>query len=165
MENLRVKNIIISKQGEESQNLIRFQEIVRDKKINVIVVKKGDNIVIDNYTYFEILFPEENLIDDNILNNNSIVTMLHSLELKILFTGDVEKIAEERLCELYIDTNKLNADILKVAHHGSKTSSIAKFLELVTPKIALIGVGENNNFGHPNEEVLERISDLRRKNI
>lgn len=165
MENLKVKNIIISKQGKESQNLIKFQEVVKDKKINVIVVKKGDNIIIDNYTYFEILFPEGNLIDENILNNNSIVTMLHSLGLKILFTGDIEKIAEERLCELYIDTNKLNADILKVAHHGSKTSSIAKFLELVTPKVALIGVGENNNFGHPNEEVLERISDLRCKNI
>ena len=51
-----------------------------------------------------------------------------------------------------------NAVILKVAHHGSKTSSTEEFLEIVKPNIALIGVGENNNFGHPNKEVLKRIN-------
>ena len=64
-------------------------------------------------------------------------------------------------CVNYIEsTNKLQADIIKVAHHGSKTSSTLNFLELVKPKIALIGVGENNNFGHPNDAVLKRIKDL-----
>ena len=129
-------------------------------KTNIILVKKGDNIKIDNSSYFEILFPEEELINDNILNNNSIVAKFVSNNFKMLFTGDIEEIAENRLCELYKSTNKLQADIIKVAHHGSKTSSTLNFLELVKPKIALIGVGENNNFGHPNEGVLERIKKL-----
>ena len=157
MENLKVKNIIISKQGENSDNLTKFQEIVKKEKINVIVAKQGDYIQIDKYSYFEILFPEENLIRDNILNNNSIVTRFCSMGLKMLFTGDIEEVAENRLYELYKNTDKLKATILKVAHHGSKTSSTAKFLELVTPKIALIGVGENNKFGHPNDGVIDRL--------
>ena len=166
MENLRVDNIIISKQGESSENLKKFIEILQSNirgsknKTNVILVKKGDNIKIDNSSYFEILFPEEELINDNILNNNSIVAKFVSNNFKMLFTGDIEEIAENRLCELYKSTNKLQADIIKVAHHGSKTSSILNFLELVKPKIALIGVGENNNFGHPNDAVLKRIKDL-----
>ena len=49
------------------------------------------------------------------------------------------------------DTNELQADILKVAHHGSKTSSTTEFLKLVKPKIALVGVGEQNTFGHPSK--------------
>ena len=166
MENLRVDNIIISKQGESSENLKKFIEILQSNnrgsknKTNIILVKKGDNIKIDNTSYFEILFPEEELINDNILNNNSIVAKFVSNNFKMLFTGDIEEIAESRLCELYKSTNKLQADIIKVAHHGSKTSSILNFLELVKPKIALIGVGENNNFGHPNDAVLKRIKDL-----
>ena len=163
MENLKIKNIIISKQGEKSDNFIRFQELVKNKKVNVLVVKKGDRIQIDKYSYFEILFPEENLIQDNILNNNSIVANFCSMGFKLLFTGDIEEIAEKRLWELYRDTDKLKSTILKVAHHGSKTSSTAKFLELVTPKIALIGVGEGNKFGHPNNGVLDRIRDYTNK--
>ena len=155
--NINIRNIIISKQGENSSNLIKLKEFVKKKKINLQVVKKGDYIKIDKYSYFEILFPEEELIQDNILNNNSIVTRFCSLGLKMLFTGDIEEIAEKRLCELYEGTNKLEAEVLKVAHHGSKTSSTLNFLNLVNPKIAFIGVGEDNKFGHPNDGVLSRI--------
>lgn len=157
IKNLKVKNIIISKQGEKSDNFIRFQELVRNRKVNVLVVKKGDWVQIDKYSYFEILFPEENLIQDNILNNNSIVATFCSMGLKMLFTGDIEEVAEDRLYELYKNTGKLKSTILKVAHHGSKTSSTAKFLELVSPKAAFIGVGEGNKFGHPNDGVIDRI--------
>ena len=159
MENVKIKNIIISKQGKESENLKEFKEIVSKKRVNVKVVKKGDLIKVDKYSYFEILFPEENLIEDNILNNNSIVTKFSCMGLNILFTGDIEEIAEKRLIELYGNNKKLKSTILKVAHHGSKSSSIDRFLELVQPKIALIGVGEDNNFGHPNQGVLDRIGE------
>ena len=160
LENLEVKNIIISKQGETSENLKKFYEITNNKGIRTIIVKKGDIVEIDKYSHFEILFPEDNLIEDNILNNNSIVVRFNSLDFSILFTGDIEEIAEKRLCELYSGTDKLEAFVLKVAHHGSKTSSTEEFLELVKPKIALIGVGKNNNFGHPNIDVIERLENM-----
>ena len=158
IDNLKVKNIIISKQGKNSDNLKTLNELVNRNKINVKIVKSGDYIGVDKYTYFEILFPEEELIKENILNNNSIVAKFSYKNFSMLFTGDIEEIAEKKICQMYKGTNKLNAVILKVAHHGSKTSSTEEFLEIVKPNIALIGVGENNNFGHPNKEVLKRIN-------
>lgn len=163
MENIKIKNILIPKQGKESENLKKFKGIISKKRINVKVVEKEDLIKVDKYSYFEILFPEENLITDNILNNNSIVTKFNCMGLNILFTGDIEEIAEKRLIELYEESGKLKSTILKVAHHGSKSSSIDKFLELVDPKIALVGVGKDNNFGHPNQGVLERIGEYTNK--
>ena len=160
MENLKVDNIIISRQGKNSENFKKFIQIMSKKQINLIIVKRGDYVKIDDTSYFEILFPEEKQISDNVLNNNSIVAKFVSSNVTMLFTGDIEEIAEKRLCELYRNTNKLQANIIKVAHHGSKTSSTLSFLELVNPKIALIGVGADNNFGHPNEGVLERIKKL-----
>ena len=79
--------------------------------------------------------------------------------LKMLFTGDIEEIAEKNIIKKY--PQKLKADIIKIAHHGSKTSSTQEFLELVSPKFALIGVGEKNTFGHPNNAVISRLTQLR----
>ena len=76
----------------------------------------------------------------------------------MLFTGDIEEIAEKEILKLYKD--RLKANVLKVAHHGSKTSTSKEFLEAVSPQIALIGVGENNKFGHPDEITLERLNDI-----
>ncbi len=157
VENLRVKNIIIGKQGEDSDNFNRLIELIKGKNINVIVAEKGEIIKTDKYSYFEVLFPEDTLIKENVLNNNSVVAKFNCMNFSMLFTGDIEEIAENRICELYANSNKLNATVLKVAHHGSKTSSTDEFLELVDPKIALVGVGANNNFGHPNEEVIDRL--------
>lgn len=77
----------------------------------------------------------------------------------MLLTGDIEEIAEKQILEEYKNSDILKSTILKVAHHGSKTSSSLEFLETVKPKIALIGVGENNTFGHPNNSILERLKN------
>lgn len=83
-----------------------------------------------------------------------------SQEFSVLFTGDIEEIAESKIVKIYGDTDILQSTILKVAHHGSKTSSTQEFLNLVKPRIALIGVGQNNKFGHPNEGVVERLNKM-----
>ena len=162
LENIKVLNVILSKQYEMTENYEKFLSIVKGKKINLILAKKGDVIKIDKHSYIEVLFPLENVkeyISQNAINNNSLVFKYKDRNISILYTGDIEKIAEERLISLYRDTNKLEADILKVAHHGSKTSTIESFLELVNPKIAVISVGKNNTFGHPSEEVVARLKD------
>jgi len=163
MENIKVKNIIISKQGEYSVNYEKLLEIVEKKNINVIEVKRGDRIYFDKYTYIDILWPNEKQIEENILNNNSIVMKLNYGNFKMLFTGDIEAGAEAEIENLYKNTNYLEADVLKVAHHGSKTSSSVNFLELVKPKIALIGCGKDNKYGHPNKSVLNRLEKLKTK--
>lgn len=93
------------------------------------------------------------------------VAKLNYKAVSILLTGDIEEIAEKQILEEYKNSNILKSTILKVGHHGSKTSSTQQLLEMVKPKVALIGVGENNTFGHPNNEVLERLINLRSKNI
>lgn len=161
MEELKVKNAIIPKQGKDSENYKRFLKLIKEKNIKIHIAKIGDKIKIERMINIEILWPEEKLITSNILNNNSLVMKLDYNNFSMLFTGDIEKVAEEEIVNKYIRTNKLNVKIIKIAHHGSKTSSIQEFLNLAKPQIALIGVGANNNFGHPNEDVLKRLEDLR----
>ena len=83
----------------------------------------------------------------------------------MLFTGDIEEAAEKQIIANYKNSIILDSNALKVAHHGSKTFSRQEFLELVKPKIALIGVGKNNKFGHPNKDVIERLQNLRCKSL
>lgn len=114
----------------------------------------------------QILWPREEQIKENILNNNSIVAKLNYNKFSCMLTGDIEKVAEEKILKEYNENIQiLKSTVLKTAHHGSKTSSTKEFLETVRPKIALIGVGQNNKFGHPNKEVIERLTKLRYKNL
>lgn len=162
---MKVEKVIINKQKESSENYEEFKRIVKEKKIKVIVVKKGDNISIEKDLSLKILWPKEEQIKENILNNNSIVAKLVYRNFSMLFTGDIEAVAEEKILKEYKNSNVLNSTILKVAHHGSKSSSTQIFLEKVNPKIALIGVGKDNTFGHPNDGVIERLINLRSKNL
>ena len=159
MKNITVKNVIIGKQYESSENYQEFLKIVNDKKINVYVVQKGKRVNIEKGIYIDILWPsEKDMIVDNWINNNSLVFKLVYKDFSIMFTGDIEEEAEKAILEQYSNNiNKLQANVLKIAHHGSKTSTTEDFLKTVSPKIALIGVGKNNNFGHPNEQVIERL--------
>lgn len=162
MEELRVKKILISKQVEVSENYEKFKQIVKNRKLKVIVVGQGDKIKIEKDLYFEVLWPNKiKSVTENSLNNNSIVCKLNYNDFSMLFTGDIEKEAEEQILQEYKNNlNVLKSTALKVAHHGSKTSSTVEFVEAVKPKITLIGVGENNNFGHPSDEVLQRLKNL-----
>ena len=158
LENLEVKKIIISKQYEMTDNYEKFLEIVCNKNIDIILVGAGDKINIEKNLYFDILWPSKDFITENAINNNAIVAKMVYGKFNMLFTGDIEEIAEKEILKNY-DKKVLNAVVLKVAHHGSKTSSTEEFLENVNPKIALIGVGKNNNFGHPSGEVLYRLQE------
>ncbi len=159
MENLKVENIIISKQYEETDNLKNFEKIVNEKKIRVYIVKQGDEIIVDKDTRIKILWPDENQVTDNPINNNSIVAKLIYQDISILFTGDIEEVAEKKIVGK-ISESELKSTILKVPHHGSKTSSTEEFLEKVNPKISLIGVGENNQFGHPSNITLKKLKSI-----
>ena len=160
LENMKVKNTIISSLGQKSSEYETFLNLAKKQNTNLIYVKKGDTIKIGK-SIIKILFPDNEPITDNEKNNNALVFKFMWKNISILFTGDIEEKAENKILNLYEDdSEELRATILKVAHHGSKTSSTKQFLEAVNPKIALIGVGEDNNFGHPNSGVLDRIDGL-----
>lgn len=162
IKSLKVKNAIISKQAEKSANFEEFIKIVKEKKIKLLIVEsKGSNssLKIEKSLNFHFLWPNNSkIVNENVLNNNSIVCTLHYKKFSMLFTGDIEEKAEREILHEYKNNSGvLNSTILKVAHHGSKTSSTQEFIEAVQPKISLIGVGENNKFGHPNNEILKRL--------
>ena len=125
-------------------------------------VEAGQRIDIDKDTYIDILWPDSaNVITNNILNNNSLVCKVNYKETTMLFTGDIEEIAEEAILNKYEKSLQiLKSDIIKVAHHGSKTSSKKELLKCIKPKIALIGVGKNNKFGHPSISTLNNLEEI-----
>lgn len=167
LENMKVKNVIISKQPENSENFKVFLKIIKKKNLKLIVVDRGDKLNIEKNIYFEVLSPESNnFIQENTLNNNSIVCKFYYKTFSVLFTGDIEEIAEKQILQQYKNNLQiLNSTVLKVAHHGSKSSSTDDFIKAVDPKFALIGVGKNNKFGHPNEVVIKKLEGMRVKNI
>jgi competence protein ComEC len=90
-------------------------------------------------------------------NNDSLVIKIKGGERSFLFTGDVEEEAEEDLLFL---SKWLKSDVIKVPHHGGKTSAYRPFLELVSPKVAAISLGSDNSFGHPHKETLDALQGV-----
>ena len=164
LQELKVGKVYISRQTEKSENYEKFLEIVHNKKIKFYEVSAGNKIHVEKDLYFDVLWPANKQITTNVLNNNAVVCNLHYKDFSMLFTGDIEEVAENEIVKSYFqDKNLLKASVLKVGHHGSKTSSTSEFLNVVRPQIALIGVGKNNKFGHPNDGVLQRLGDLKCK--
>lgn len=116
MEEIKVDKVVISRQGEESENFEIFKKIVNKKHIEVLVVGQGDTLKIEKDVFFHIIWPnKEKLISDNILNNNSIVCKLYYKKFSMLFTGDIEEIAEKQILQEYKNNlDVLNSTILKV---------------------------------------------------
>lgn len=157
LESLKVRNIVISKQAEKSQEFESIMKEVIEHKVNIIIVEAGDILQIEKDVYFQILWPStDELIKENALNNNSIVAKMYYKDFSMLFTGDIEEIAEQKIVKRY-DEIILKSTVLKVPHHGSKTSSTEDFIKKIKSQIALIGVGKDNKFGHPNEDVIKRL--------
>ena len=161
LENMRIKNIILSKQYGSTKNFEEIIKLVNRKKVNVVKVEEGESLRIDKFVKFKIFSPTKELTGD--INDNSIVMKLEYNSFSCLFTGDISQEIEERLVKKY--GNLLKSTVLKTAHHGSKTSSAESFVNTANPKVALIGVGKNNKFGHPNHDVLERLENVRYKNF
>ena len=162
MDKMKVRNVVIGRQYESNKNFEEFIKIVRKKQIKVITVEAGQRIKIEKNLYFDILWPySEKRILENSINNNSLVCKMVNKNFSVLFTGDIESVAEKAILELYKEKQEiLKADCLKVAHHGSKTSSTLEFLGAVSPKFSLIGVGKENKFGHPADITLENLKSM-----
>lgn len=137
LENIKVRKVIISKQAEICGEYNNIVDIIKRNNIEVIVVRAGDKIQIDNNIFIDIIYPQEKLEFKDI-NNNSIIAKLSYNSFSMLFTGDIEKEAEQKVIDNHSKTKKLQCTILKIAHHGSKTSTAEEFLKLVNPHIALI---------------------------
>ncbi len=156
LERYRVKKVLYTGALHSSPGYIAWLELIRDKKIPLAIIRGQQRINLGDGCYLDILYPNEDFVNKEVeeLNNTSIVTKLVYGETSFLFTGDAEAELENKLLELGID---ISANVLKVAHHGSDTSSRADFLVAVDSDIAVISVSSDNDFGHPSGRALKRL--------
>ncbi|MBE6148700.1 MAG: MBL fold metallo-hydrolase [Firmicutes bacterium] len=148
VNNFKVEKVIFNcgKFNELEQDLIK---ILDNKKIPYYSCIKKLNI--DNKKLYFL-----KTRDYGNENDNSSIIYTELNKRKFLFMGDAGKEAEEDIIEKY---NLQNIDVLKVGHHGSKTSSSKEFIEIINPKYSIISVGKNNRYGHPNKEVLDNLNN------
>ena len=153
-----VENLIYSNTIRESALYDAWQEAVIKEGANTIDPVADKIIDLGNGVTLTILNPSKSLAGKIMkkVNNDSVVLMLKYGETDVLITGDIEAKAER---QIILSGADLEADILKVAHHGSKTSTTTEFLYEVSPQVAVIQVGAKNRYGHPTQEVLKRLED------
>ncbi|WP_241428140.1 ComEC/Rec2 family competence protein [Clostridium sp. DJ247] len=130
---------------------------LKSKNIKITAAKSGMNLDLGKNTKCEIIAPNNTKYED--LNDYSIVVKITYGSSKFLFTGDAEKTSEKEILSKNYD---ISSDVLKVGHHGSSSSSSKAFLDKVSPKIAIISCGKNNDYGHPHRETL---NELKNRNV
>ncbi len=153
VKTIKTGKVIMPDVPYESGVSKKFMELCKEKKINVIYAKAGDELRLDSETVIEIVFPEKSLLKytKSDENNNSLVAILKFRNFKALYTGDIEKEGE-----WVLHGKDIIADVIKVPHHGSNSSSTEEFIKAVSPKVSIISVGKNT-FGHPSKDVISRL--------
>ena len=167
LKKYKIENILWTGVLRDTAEFKEWQELIQHEDAKIFIAKSGQKISSPTPDvgdwYIEILYPFENLEGQEFKNSNntSIVSKLEFNEISFLFTGDIYQSVEKKLISEYSCSNScksasLDSDVLKLAHHGSKTSTSDEFLKEVFPKITVISVGKNK-YGHPHQEVLERL--------
>ena len=146
VNNFKVDKVIFNI-GEYQTHEKELIEVLDKKKI-----KYYNNLKQLNIDKYKLYFLNTKIYDNE--NDNSNVIYFNYKNFKFLFMGDASVKREMDILDKY---NLINIDLLKVGHHGSKTSSSKKFIDEVNPKYSLISVGKNNRYGHPNKEVLNNL--------
>ncbi|AIE60810.1 DNA internalization-related competence protein ComEC/Rec2 [Bacillus methanolicus] len=157
LEEMNVKEILLPLIAEKSELERKIIKKADEKNIPVKFAKGQEGWKSGN-SLFQILLPVEKQVLDR--NNGSIVILAKIGGLKWLLTGDLEKEGEEVLVNNYKHTA---IDVIKVGHHGSKSSTSDELLRHFSPKGAIISAGENNRYGHPHKEVLHRLEKYKIK--
>ena len=141
--------------------------MLEKKKIRTVIARAGQKINLGGGAELDIYYPFKNFNGESLQNQHdaNIVMRLKYGKNSVVLTGDAEKSAEY---QILWEASKnpffvLKSDVLKAGHHGSKTSSSPDFLKAVSPKWAVISVGAKNRYGHPHQEILDRLSAVVRK--
>ncbi|CCJ33880.1 MULTISPECIES: ComEC/Rec2 family competence protein [Caloramator] len=155
IKNFDVKKVYMPKVTSNTKSFENLMEAIEERGLKINTAKAGVNFQLDGVE-FKFLAPNRNYYED--LNNYSAVLMISYDQNKILLMGDAEKPSEDEIIKKF----DVKADILKVGHHGSSSSTGSRFLNKVNPSYAVISCGKNNDYGHPHRETL---SLLKKNNI
>ena len=156
LKRYKVENILWTGIIRDTAEYKEWQKLIKNEKAKIKIAQGGQNLKTGS-TVLHILYPFEDLEGKEVknTNNTSVIGRLVFGQRSFLFTGDAYKSTERKLIK---NNTKLNSDVLKVGHHGSKTSTAEEFVEQVSPEIAVISVGKNNRYGHPCPETLETLA-------
>lgn len=148
INSFNIKNILLPEAYTTTKTFSDVLTAIENKNLEITVPNIGDTINFGG-TNIEVMYVGNNESD---LNDNSIVLKITYGKYSYLLTGDTTNNCEK----LMLDKN-IQSDVLKVAHHGSNTSSTNDFLKKVNPKYAIISVGKDNSYGHPSDSTINRI--------
>ena len=155
LKNYQVGNIMEPGTIPNTEIYKIFKEFVREEGATSVLARRGMNIDLGGGAYLQILFPDRD-VSGLSTNDGSIIAKLTYGDTSILLAGDTTQNIEKYLVDL--DGSNLDVDVLKLAHHGSKTSSSEPLLAVTTPDYAIISAGLHNKYGHPHKEVIERLA-------
>jgi competence protein ComEC len=153
IRNLRVRSALVGRQPENDAEYSKFAQSLNAAGVPIQIVQAGD-VLYFGPVEAEVLWPlTETSFGSPSRNDESVVVRIKFGGRTFLLTGDIERSAEAALLS---KSDQLRADVVKVAHHGSRTSSSETFILAAHPRVAVISVGRNSMFGHPHREVVER---------
>lgn len=150
-----VENCILPNVVKDTKIYEDTLSALEDREVNVIAPESGTVYTLSE-AQFKILAPNSEEYED--WNDYSVVIKLVFGERSIMLTGDAHHESEGEILQKY-SNSELDADVLKVGHHGSRTSSGEDFLNAVTPSYAIISCGEGNEYGHPHAETLSALAE------
>lgn len=157
LEQFPVQAIALTGQVHPTQIYERLLTSVRDKGIKAIRTRTGTMIPFDSAVRLEVLSPDDQFVDSDDTNDASIVIKLTYGQTSFLLTGDAEFPANQTMLRRGAD---VRANVLKLGHHGSATSTDESWLRAVQPQLGIISVGAGNSYGHPHREVLDALNRL-----
>ncbi len=152
-----VKAVLLTGVAYEMGTYQEFFAILKEKQIPLIIADPHNDIAIDRGLLLDVLWPKPEFFGqafDGDMNDNSVVMKVIYGEDSMLLAGDMEEVEEGELLGSGTD---VSADILKVGHHGSRSSTSTGFLLAVDPDLAVISAGKDNDFGHPHAVTLQRL--------
>lgn len=154
-----IERVVVT-DGKRLEDYGTIGEVVKQQKISVCQMQTGDFIK-NGELLLECLSPSKEILENSEKSGNetSMVLLLTCGQFSMLFTGDAENEGETLVMSELHSKKVTGITVLKVAHHGSKNSTGTEFLEVVRPKVSLISCGENNSYGHPHIETLERLRE------
>ncbi|PYU49587.1 MAG: DNA internalization-related competence protein ComEC/Rec2 [Acidobacteria bacterium] len=158
LENFRVAQLWIGHEVSVPA-LVRLEELARERKISIEHELRGKSFrwdSVDGEFLWPEIVPEE--LAPSAKNNDSLVLRLRYGNETLLLPGDAEKQVEREILSEN-DPEAMRADVLKIGHHGSKNSTTPEFLAAVQPRVGIISAGEDNPYGHPSPELLERLEN------
>lgn len=147
-----IKTVYMPNAVSDSYSFELLLDKIEAEGCEMIEAKQGVSVFGDENLNAQFLAPVSTEYDN--LNNYSAVLKITYIENSFLFMGDAETLSEKEI------TDDVSADVLKVGHHGSKTSSSESFINRVMPRYAVFEVGADNSYGHPHNEVIKRYEDV-----